>query len=120
MSETTGTETAVEAEEQLPYLIGVRLRIPLQAEDHLTDQEDLAVGDFVVVETGQGSAVGEIRRPKRPLPEFKRGRLYRQVIRRATHSEVAEWRAGSPPGPAVPGVLQARTLEWVAMSSSNA
>ena len=25
----------------------------------------------------------------------------------------------SPPGPAVPGVLQARTLEWVAMSSSN-
>ena len=22
---------------------------------------------------------------------------------------------GSPPGPAVPGILQARTLEWVAM-----
>ena len=27
---------------------------------------------------------------------------------------------GSPPGPAVPGVLQARTLEWVAISFSNA
>ena len=27
---------------------------------------------------------------------------------------------GSPPGPAVPGILQARTLEWVAISSSNA
>ena len=27
---------------------------------------------------------------------------------------------GSPPGPAVPGTLQARTLEWVAISSSNA
>jgi len=92
MSETTGTETAVEAEAQLPYLIGVRLRAPLQAEDHLTDHEDLAVGDFVVVETGQGTTVGEIRRPKRPLPEFKRGRLYRQVMRRATHPEVAEWR----------------------------
>ena len=26
----------------------------------------------------------------------------------------------SPPGPAVPGILQARTLEWVAISSSNA
>ena len=26
---------------------------------------------------------------------------------------------GSPPGPAVPGILQARTLEWVAISSSN-
>ena len=27
---------------------------------------------------------------------------------------------GSPPGSAVPGVLQARTLEWVAISFSNA
>ena len=26
---------------------------------------------------------------------------------------------GSPPGPAVPGILQARTLEWVAISFSN-
>ena len=27
---------------------------------------------------------------------------------------------GSPPGSVVPGILQARTLEWVAISSSNA
>ena len=27
---------------------------------------------------------------------------------------------GSPPGSAVPGTLQARTLEWVAISFSNA
>ena len=27
---------------------------------------------------------------------------------------------GSPPGSPVPGVLQARTLEWVAVSFSNA
>ena len=27
---------------------------------------------------------------------------------------------GSPPGSAVPGILQARTLEWVAFSFSNA
>ena len=27
---------------------------------------------------------------------------------------------GSPPGCAVPGILQARTLEWVAISFSNA
>ena len=91
MSEATDTPAASELEAQLPYLIGVRLRVPLQAEDHLTDQEDLAVGDFVVVETGQGAAVGEVRRPKRPLPEFKRGRLYRQVVRRATDAEVVEW-----------------------------
>ena len=29
-------------------------------------------------------------------------------------------RDGSPPGPAIPEILQARTLEWVAISSSNA
>ena len=28
--------------------------------------------------------------------------------------------AGSPPGSPVPGILQARTLEWVAISFSNA
>ena len=27
---------------------------------------------------------------------------------------------GSPPGSAVPGILQARTLEWAAISFSNA
>ena len=27
---------------------------------------------------------------------------------------------GSPPGSAIPGVFQARTLEWVAISFSNA
>ena len=27
---------------------------------------------------------------------------------------------GSPPGSAVPGILQTRTLEWVAISFSNA
>ena len=27
--------------------------------------------------------------------------------------------AGSPPGSPVPGILQARTLEWVAISFSN-
>ena len=27
---------------------------------------------------------------------------------------------GSPPGPAIPEILQARTLEWVAISFSNA
>ena len=27
---------------------------------------------------------------------------------------------GRPPGSPVPGILQARTLEWIAISSSNA
>ena len=29
-------------------------------------------------------------------------------------------RDGSPPGSPIPGILQARTLEWVAISISNA
>jgi len=91
-SEIPETPPPAEPEEQLPYLIGVRLREPLQAEDHVTSIEDLHVGEFVVVETGQGTLVGEVRRPKRPLPEFRRGRLYRRVLRRATTSETAEWR----------------------------
>jgi cell fate regulator YaaT (PSP1 superfamily) len=93
MSDITETPEAppAEPEANLPYLIGVRLREPLQAEDHQTAMEDLHVGDFVIVETGQGTVVGEVRRPKRPLPEFKRVRLYRKVLRRATDAETAEW-----------------------------
>ena len=51
--------------------------------------------------------------------------------RRQTHKQLAakslqscptlcDPRDGSPPGPTVPGILQARTLEWVATSFSNA
>jgi len=87
------TAAAVPAADEPPqYLIGVRLRGPLLAEDHLTTDVDLHVGDFVVVETGSGTAVGEVRRPKRPLPEWRRDRLYRKVVRRATSGEVADWR----------------------------
>ena len=85
--------TAAGAAEETPqYLIGVRLREPLSAEDHLTTDTDLHVGDLVMVETGGGSAVGEVRRPKRPLPSFRRDRVYRRVVRRATPAEAAEWR----------------------------
>jgi cell fate regulator YaaT (PSP1 superfamily) len=91
MSEIDEATSPVELE--VPeYLVGVRLREPSMAEDHLTTDLELHVGDFVMVETASGTAVAEVRRPKRPLPEFKRGRLYRRVIRRATEPEVAEWR----------------------------
>ena len=33
---------------------------------------------------------------------------------------LCEHRDGSPPGSPIPGILQARTLEWVAISFSNA
>ena len=89
MTEPARNETAFEAP---AYLIGVRLREPLFAEDYLTTDATLSVGDFVIVEAGGATAVAEVRRPKRPLPEFKRDRLFRRVLRRATSSEVAEWR----------------------------
>src|SRR6266852_2629254 len=89
-SETETVETAHDAEPQ--YLIGIRLREPLQAEDYLTTDVDLHVGDVVAVETGQGTGIGEVRRPKRLLPDFKRDRLYRHVLRRASDGEIREWR----------------------------
>jgi cell fate regulator YaaT (PSP1 superfamily) len=93
MSDTTDTVVEPVVEELPQFLIGIRLREPVMADDCLTTDAELHVGDFVIVETGNGSAVGEVRRPKRPLPEFKRGRLYRRVLRRATDAEVADWRA---------------------------
>ena len=37
-----------------------------------------------------------------------------------SHQSCPTLRPGSPPGSPVPGILQARTLEWVAISFSNA
>jgi cell fate regulator YaaT (PSP1 superfamily) len=51
------------------------------------------VGDFCLVETSSGATIGEVRRPARVRPEFKRDRLYRRIVRRATSSEVEDWRA---------------------------
>ena len=90
MSEPVPTEHPLE--EAVRYLIGIRLREPLTAEDYLTLETDLHVGEFCVVETGGGTAIGEVRRPKRLLPDFKRDRLYRKVVRRATDAEGADWR----------------------------
>ena len=49
-------------------------------------------------------------------------RLYSAAAAKSLHSCPTPWDPidGSPPGSSVPGVLQARTLEWVAISFSNA
>jgi cell fate regulator YaaT (PSP1 superfamily) len=87
------TEVAEASAPEVPqYLVGIRVREPVMAEDYLTTEVGLHVGDFVVVDSANGTTVAEVRRPQRPLPEFKRGRLYRRVIRRATEAERAEWR----------------------------
>ena len=75
------------------WLIGIRLRDAAPAEDYKL-VEDLApsVGDIVMVETATGTALGEARRPRRPLPDFKRDRLFRRVVREATAGEAHEYR----------------------------
>ena len=75
------------------YLIGVRLRDPAPADDYKLTDLDAHVGDLVLVETAGGTAVGEVRRPRRELSEAKKDRLYRRVVRAATETEAREHRA---------------------------
>ena len=63
------------------------------------------------------------------LPAFPVGSLTNLLIQHAAAAAAKSLQScptlgdpidGSPPGSAVPGILQARTLEWVAISFSNA
>ena len=74
------------------YLIGVRLHASAQADDYTLGDLDVHVGDLVMVETASGIAIGEVRRPRRELPESKRGRAYPRVVRMAGESEALEYR----------------------------
>src|SRR5256712_11501969 len=75
------------------YLVGVRLREVAKAEDSLAAEDlELHVGDLVMVSTEGGQTVGEVRRPRRPLPDFKRDRPFQRVQRPATEAEGHEWR----------------------------
>jgi cell fate regulator YaaT (PSP1 superfamily) len=75
------------------WLIGIRVRDTSPADDFkLVEDLPLTVGDIVLVETGTGSALGEVRRPRRELPEFKRDRLFRRVVRIASAAEAREYR----------------------------
>jgi cell fate regulator YaaT (PSP1 superfamily) len=55
------------------WLIGIRTRDTVPADDYkLVEDLPVMVGDVVLVETGSGTALGEIRRPRRAVPDFKR------------------------------------------------
>jgi len=74
------------------YLVGVRLRDTTLAEDYkLVGELTLHVGDVVVVETPTGTALGEVRRPRRPVPEARRDYLYRRIVGPATEAETREY-----------------------------
>jgi cell fate regulator YaaT (PSP1 superfamily) len=74
------------------FLIGVRLRDGANADDYKIVDLEAHVGDLVLVETQNGAVIGEVRRPRRPLPEMKKDRLYRRVVRQATAGETREYR----------------------------
>ncbi|MEK7878757.1 MAG: hypothetical protein AAB285_02760, partial [candidate division NC10 bacterium] len=84
--EISGTDT------QTAQLVGIRLREPAKAEDHLLEGFTVHVGELCVVEVQSGTGVGEVRRPPRPLPDFKRDRVFPRVVRLATAQEVARWK----------------------------
>jgi len=74
------------------YLVGVRLRPTAQADDYRVGDLELHVGDLVFVETAAEPVMGEVRRPRREVPEFKKDRAYPRVVRAATVDEARGYR----------------------------
>ena len=58
----------------------------------------------------------EVRAPESVLPRTKAAAAAKSLQSCPTLCDPID---GSPPGSTVPGILQARTLEWVAISFSN-
>jgi len=74
------------------FLVGIRLRETAAADDYRVADLELHVGDLVLVETSAETTIGEVRRPKRAIPEAKKDRLYRRVLRHATEAEARAYR----------------------------
>ena len=74
------------------YLVGVRLRPTAQADDYRVGDLELHVGDLVFVEAATDPVMGEVRRPRREVPEFKQDRAYPRVVRAATEDEARGYR----------------------------
>ena len=64
--------------------------------------------------------VGE--RERREVGRVEKERMKRSAVANSLQScpTLCDPMDGSPPGSPIPGILQARTLEWVAISFSNA
>src|SRR5262245_12035944 len=73
-------------------LVRVRLRATAQADDYRRGDHELHLGDLGLVETAAESAVGEVGRPKREIPEMKKDRAYPRVLRLATDEEPRAYR----------------------------
>ena len=72
------------------YLVGVRLREPLLADDYETADPDLHVGDLVMVETGGGAPrSARCAGPSARCPRSSAIGVYRRVVRPATDERAA-------------------------------
>jgi cell fate regulator YaaT (PSP1 superfamily) len=102
----------IESVDTVPeYLIGVRLRATGHADDYKLAGFEVHVGEFCVVEVARGTAVGELRRPKRLLPDSKRTQLFRHVLRTATTSDAQAWRDRRADEQRAVGTCQARARD---------
>ena len=91
------------------------------------------LGSEIFLREGNGNPL-QYSFQENPMGRGARWAIYNQLSMRALPSKVTAAAAkslqscptlcdpidGSPPGSPIPGILQARTLEWVAISFSNA
>ena len=70
-------------------------------------------------ETGMGSGRGRERKSSLAIPPYKNTAAATAKSLQSCPT-LCDPIDGSPPGSSIPGILQARTLEWVAMSFPNA
>src|SRR5438552_17867699 len=73
------------------YQIDVRLRETWPADDYKLVDLFVRVGELGLVERAAEPLIGEVRRPRRAVPEHKRDQLYRRVLRIATDDEAREY-----------------------------
>ena len=77
----------------------------------------LMVGDTKLARNG---VCVTLKNTKRWFLDMNRKRWCLEPYKEPSCPILCDPRDGSPPGSPVPGILQARTLEWVAISFSNA
>ena len=70
--------------------------------------------------TADGDSSHEIKKTLAPWKKSMTSLLLLLLLSHFSCFRLCDPIDGSPPGSAIPGILQARTLEWVAISFSNA
>ena len=89
------------------------------------NREEIEIMNNPITSTEIEAVIRNLPKSKSRVPDGITGEFY-QTLATATAKSLqscptlCDPRDGSPPGYPIPGILQARTLEWVAISFSNA